>query len=300
MRRIFAALLSALLCLGLSACSAPAPAQPETPAHTVLVSPAPLAAKEKAPWPLCRVYFDGLLSDRGYVRDGAAYLSPAALCAFLGLDCQVQADAQSFTLTLPGLTVRGRAGQETVQAGSRYLYTPEGWLYWEGQLYLPADALGRLFGLTIAVSEDGRTASLSPDDARLLDGSEGWYERRFRAEDIYWLEHIIVSESYQQPLAGQIGVGNVVLNRVASPLYPDTVMEVVIDREGGVQFDPAADGGVTMEPDEQSVLAARLCLEGYSTVGDCMYFLNPDKASSRWFEENLTEAVVIGNHVFYH
>ena len=281
MRRLPAAALAALLCLSLLCGGLSASAQ-------------------AGPWPICRVYFDGLLSDRGYVREGCVFLSVEALCTSLDLDWSLEADEAGFTLTLPGLPVCGERGSEIARAGARYLYLPQGWLYWEGKCYLPSDAVARLFGLEIRLSEDLGRADLSPSRFQLMDAGEGWYERHFRAEDIYWLEHIIVSESYQQPLAGQIGVGNVVLNRVADPRYPDTVMAVVIDREGGVQFDPAATGGVTMEPDEQSVLAARLCLEGYNTVGDCMYFLNPDKASSRWFEENLTEAIVIGNHAFYH
>ena len=281
MKRLLSAVLAVLLCLSMPGGRG-------------------AAAAEAAPWPVCRVFFDGLLSDRGYISDNCVFLSVEALCAFLDLEWSQEADEAAFTLTLPGLTVSGERGSQVARAGSRYLYLPHGWLCRDGKLYLPSDAVERLFGLEISLSEDLSRAELSPSRFQLMDAGEGWYERHFRAEDIYWLEHIIVSESYQQPLAGQIGVGNVVLNRVADPRYPDTVMAVVIDREGGVQFDPAATGGVTMDPDEQSVLAARLCLEGYNTVGDCMYFLNPDKASSRWFEENLTEAIVIGNHAFYH
>ena len=286
MKRFLSLLLVLLACLGIVG---------HAGAESDTVHP-----RQKPPWSLCRIYFDGLLSDRGFIREGTVFLSPDALCSVLGLYCSLYTDDTGFTLSLPGLRVSAEAGKEYAQADSRYLYLPEGWLVWEGRLYLPADAISRLFDLEIAVSEDLGSASLSPSLARLMEGGDSWYERHFRSEDIYWLEHIIVSESYQQPLAGQIGVGNVVLNRVADPRYPDTVMAVVIDREGGVQFDPAASGGVTMEPDEQSVVAARLCLEGYNTVGDCMYFLNPDKAGSRWFEENLTQAVTIGNHVFYH
>ena len=122
----------------------------------------------------------------------------------------------------------------------------------------------------------------------------------YSADDLFWLSHIIHAEAGGEPLAAQIGVGNVVLNRVRSEQFPDSVIAVVLDRENMVQFDPVENGTVARVPDEQAILAACLCLEGYNTVGDCMYFLNPDKASSRWFEENLTEAIVIGNHAFYH
>lgn len=44
-------------------------------------------------------------------------------------------------------------------------------------------------------------------------------------------------------------------------------------------MDPAADGSVLGEPDERSVIAACLCLEGYNTVGESLYFVNPDRGT---------------------
>ena len=100
--------------------------------------------------------------------------------------------------------------------------------------------------------------------------------------------------------ANEIAVGNVVLNRVADERFPNSVKEVVFDRRSGVaQFSPTADGSIGLTPDEDAVLAAKLAFEGYNTVGESMYFINPAACNSAWFNRCLTYTTTIGDHVFY-
>ena len=94
-------------------------------------------------------------------------------------------------------------------------------------------------------------------------------------------------------------MGNVVLNRVASSQYPDTIKEVVFDDKDAIQFEPVANGTVYGEPTEQSVLAARLVLNGTTVVDDCMFFFNPSLSEGRWIVENCTYYRTIGCHQFY-
>ena len=116
--------------------------------------------------------------------------------------------------------------------------------------------------------------------------------------DLFWLTQIISAEAKYQPLAGMIGVGNVVLNRVESKDFPDTVFDVVFDVSRVVQFEPVSTGGIYAEPDPLSCVAARLCLEGYCTVEDSLYFVNPSKGSD-WFDKALEKVTSIGQHNFY-
>ena len=118
-------------------------------------------------------------------------------------------------------------------------------------------------------------------------------------DDLYWLSRIISAESRGEPLEGQIAVGNVVLNRVASPDFPDTVHGVIFDSRWGGQFTPASSGAIYREPDAVSVEAARLCLAGVNTAGESLYFLAPALSSNRWIMENRTHVVTIGGHWFY-
>ena len=66
-----------------------------------------------------------------------------------------------------------------------------------------------------------------------------------------------------------------------------------------MQFDPAYSGSVYQEPEELDVIAACLCLEGYNTVGESMYFVNPDMADDSWFRNTKDFVIRIGDHDFY-
>ena len=62
------------------------------------------------------------------------------------------------------------------------------------------------------------------------------------------------------------------LNRVASPRFPNSVYEVIFQRN---QFTPAANGSINRTPSAESVVAAKLCLDGANTAGSALYFVNP-------------------------
>ena len=68
-----------------------------------------------------------------------------------------------------------------------------------------------------------------------------------REDKLYWLSRIISAESRGEPLEGQIAVGNVVLNRVDSPDFPDTIYGVIFDDRWGGQFTPVRNGTIYQE-----------------------------------------------------
>ena len=147
----------------------------------------------------------------------------------------------------------------------------------------------------------GRHATWELDDSgfRLLEGGEDYYTVHYHADDLFWLSHIIYSEADREPLAGMIGVGNVVLNRVADAHFPDSIMSVVLEDQPTFQFSPVETGEVMEPPDERALISTYLVLEGYNTVGDSLYFVNPDRGDGTWFDETLTPTVTIGRHHFY-
>ena len=297
--RLLAAALLLALGLHLGGCAqGPGQAAEESaPAINApgLPSPAPRTSLEDV-----RVYFDGLLADKGYRVEDTVYLAPDALCRFFNLELKTYSDREGFRLELAGMTLSGKAGEQYMQADGRYLFLPYGYLAREGRLYLPWDAIQRIFGLDMELLEDPLRLEINTNALRLLHGGENYYLNTFRVEDLYWLSHIIHAESYLQPLAGQIGVGNVVLNRVESKLFPDSIMLVVLQQNPNVtQFDPVKDGSITSDPDDMSSIAAYLCLEGYNTVGDCMYFVNPARGDATWFRSTLHHVITIGDHEFY-
>ncbi len=294
MRRLAALLLCVLL---LSGCAA-APERNSVPTAEP-AAPSPLPTAPEHPYEPLRVYLDGLLTDRGYLRNGTAYLAPETICAYYGLAHEETADAQNFSLTLPGLTVTGSRNLSWFLADGRYLYAPDGWIEADGRLYLPAETIEHIFGLPVTLSGEPLRAEVGSTGYRLLQGGEDYYEKAFHADDLYWLEHIIYAEAHHESLACQIGVGNVVLNRLAHRDFPGTITGVVLDREHTVQFEPVGSGEVAAEPDETARIAARLCLEGFNTAGDSLYFVNPARGDPSWFSSSLRFVCRIGHLDFY-
>lgn len=141
---------------------------------------------------------------------------------------------------------------------------------------------------TVQIEKDGCTI---PEEKILLRGYDN--------DHVYWLAKIISCESQGESLDGMIAVGNVVLNRVESPDFPNTIYGVIFDDVGGVQFEPVINGTIYNEPTQRSYLAAKMALCGKNTAGDSLFFLNPDKSKNFWITENREFYTAIGNHHFY-
>ena len=122
----------------------------------------------------------------------------------------------------------------------------------------------------------------------------------YNDSDIYWLSRIIEAESKGEPMEGKIAVGNVVLNRVVNEEYPNSIREVIFDKENGVQFTPVANGTIYNTPTEESVMAAKICLENYKLSNrNILFFLNPEISTSTWVPDNRDFVMTIGRHDFY-
>lgn len=100
-------------------------------------------------------------------------------------------------------------------------------------------------------------------------------------------------------MTGQIAVGNVVLNRVASPEFPNSIHAVIFDRKYAVQFEPVSNGTVYQSPTETSVEAAKLALLGVNTAGGSLYFFNPSLSAGTWIANHRDYLKTIGCHRFY-
>lgn len=108
------------------------------------------------------------------------------------------------------------------------------------------------------------------------------------------LARIIYAEARGEPYTGQVAVGAVILNRVASPLFPNTVSGVIY--QAGA-FDAVSDGQINMTPNDTAKRAARDALNGWDPTGGCLYYYNPRTATSKWMLSK-TVHLSIGNHAF--
>lgn len=117
-------------------------------------------------------------------------------------------------------------------------------------------------------------------------------EISFAEGDRYLLANLIYCEAGNQPYEGQVAVGAVVMNRVMSSVFPDTVVGVIYQNR---QFSPVASGrlALALSRDDATAAcyqAADAAMSGQTTVGNCLFFRTPI--------EGLT-GIQIGGHIFY-
>jgi len=243
----------------------------------------------------CRVlpvYIDGAYAGACFGKDDTVYFSIPDFCALLGYSCEVSAEGTDTVYSVDGVKIEIAAGATFYVANGRVFYEPDGVLALNGEVVLAPEALTKIFGAGISYDAEAGTVTVDPSTAALLQDGDSYYAAR----DLYWLSHIVYAESNTQPFEGMIAVGNVVLNRVASPKFPDSVEEVVFQPG---QFSPVDAGTINLEPSEQAILAAKLAIEGVDVAGDSLYFINPTACDGSWFYAQLTQTMVIGDHAFY-
>lgn len=122
----------------------------------------------------------------------------------------------------------------------------------------------------------------------------------YSSDELYWMARIIHAEAEAEPYTGKVAVGNVIMNRVRSNLFPNTIYGVIFEYYKNIpQFSPVADGTIYNNPSAESIQSAKDALNGAKPVGSSTYFFNPDKSAGKWIVANKTYVQRIGNHVFY-
>ncbi len=130
------------------------------------------------------------------------------------------------------------------------------------------------------------------------------FKYELSAKDLEALLRIVEAEAGGEDEEGKLLVANVVLNRVASEEFPDTVSEVVFQQENGVtQFSPVRNGRYwTVEISQETVCAVERALEGEDISQGALYFAArkyADNDKMRWFDEKLTYLFAHGGHEFF-
>ena len=182
-----------------------------------------------------------------------------------------------------------------IEASGRYFYFDQPVRNISNRLFVPVRVIAKAFSVEVGWDNTTRTVTLTDTGERLLSGDE-----YYSADDLYWLARIINAEAGGEPLIGKIAVGNVVINRKNSRSYPNTIYGVIFDRNGGTQFTPVAIGTIYRTPTAESIMAAKICLDGYSMDTRILFFMNPKIATNNWISNNRPFAFRIANHSFYY
>jgi N-acetylmuramoyl-L-alanine amidase len=236
----------------------------------------------------------------GYMLDSITYVPIQEFCDALGVPVEViwEEDAAVLSVKAEGLEISVKSGDRYMAANGRCLYLKNGIYRLDDTMLLPIRELAKCFGADVFWNAEEMSVDVTVPPAELRESFSS-DDTFYNAEDLYWLSHIINAEAGNQTLEGMIGVGNVVLNRVADPSCPKTIYDVIFDDRYGVQFSPTVTGTIYDEPNELSVIAAKCCLEGCELVGDSLFFVNPQIGVTGWFASTRTYVATIGDHAFY-
>lgn len=233
------------------------------------------------------------LSDAPVIQNGTMYVSVRAFCEALGCSVSWIAQDNAVYVTRSDLSVYLDIGSRSIWANKRNWYMSEPCTMINGAAMVPIRELAKLFSCSVDWYTDTQTAYLLGGGA--LKTADEFYDK----EDLLWLARIIYLEAGNQPMDGMVAVGNVILNRVESSMFPDNVHDVIFDRRNGTQFTPSGSDKIYCNPPERCFTAAKLALEGYDVVPDCLYFVSLRSSESCWAARHRPYYGVIGGHVFY-
>lgn len=192
------------------------------------------------------------------------------------------------------LTLRAPEDEFYIEANGRMLWCKYGVFTEDDVLYIPLGKAAKAFGFDTTYVYEDNTTYLTRLRSSVVSADEYYDE-----EDVYWLSKIIHAEAQGEPFDGKLAVGNVIMNRVESDEFPDTVYDVIFDDDHGVQFTPTVNGAIEQEPNEEAVIAAKLCLDDAVLNEHMLYFLNESIAASLWIPQNCKFVMAIGDHTFY-
>ncbi len=207
--------------------------------------------------------------------------------------------------TLP--TLQASAAETTTaqlqKTTSSYTVLPGDTLYSIAKRYdTTVDTIKKANGLSSNHLQIGQaltipsSVTLAPSESQVTPSEQ---KSEVNQEDVEWLAKMIYSEGRGESLEGQIAIGAVIMNRVESPLFPNTVKDVLLEKSYGYyQFTPAATGAIYKAvPHEENIEAAKRAINGEDPTNGALFFYNPDKTSSTYLKSR-TVSTVIGNHTF--
>lgn len=230
------------------------------------------------------------------VKNNTTFVGIRKFSTAMKWDAKVTYTSYNRTITVKTdkLTLTAKDGASYIVANGRYLFTSTPIYMKNGRMYAPVLLMAKAFDAKASWSNATSSFNITRGSGGILSG-----DKYYREDEVYWLSKIINAEAGGEIMIGKIAVGNVVLNRTRSSSFPNTIYGVIFDTKNGVQFSPVANGMIYKTPNSDSIIAAKICLEGYTISYDILYFVNPKIAPNSWVSKNRIFYQQIGNHAFY-
>jgi N-acetylmuramoyl-L-alanine amidase len=128
-------------------------------------------------------------------------------------------------------------------------------------------------------------------------GAKTWEALRnysVNQSELDMLAKVIYSEARGESYEGQVAVGAVVMNRLQSSKFPNSIQGIIF--EPGA-FTAVSDGQYWLKPDSTAYMAAQDAVRGWDPTKGALYYFNPDTATSKWIWSR-PQTVRIGHHIF--
>ena len=117
---------------------------------------------------------------------------------------------------------------------------------------------------------------------------------KFTEKDIQIMANAVYGEARGEPYEGQVAVAAVILNRLESPEFPDTISEIIFQPRA---FTVVADGQIWLTPNERAKEAVLDAINGWDPTENALYYFNPKTATSSWIWSR-PQIKQIGEHIF--
>ncbi|ASZ61851.1 MULTISPECIES: spore cortex-lytic enzyme [Bacillus] len=134
----------------------------------------------------------------------------------------------------------------------------------------------------------------TPAKARKQDAVAANMPGGFSNNDIRLLAQAVYGEARGEPYEGQVAIAAVILNRLNSPLFPNSVAGVIFEP---LAFTAVSDGQIYMQPNETAREAVLDAINGWDPSEEALYYFNPDTATSPWIWGR-PQIKRIGKHIF--
>ena len=153
----------------------------------------------------------------------------------------------------------------------------------------------RYFQRTNGLSVDGVVGSKTAKALGMsLGSSTSSQGGGYSSNDLYLLARVVYGEARGEPYLGQVAVAAVVLNRVKSSKFPNTIAGVVYEPWA---FTCVNDGQINLSPNDTAMKAAKDAVNGWDPTYGCLFYYNPKTATSQWIRQKKVH-LSIGSHVF--
>lgn len=127
-----------------------------------------------------------------------------------------------------------------------------------------------------------------------IDLSGGSSSGGSTSNDLYLLAKCVYGEARGEPYVGQVAVAAIILNRVKSSEFPNTIAGVIYQPWA---FTAVNDGQINLAPDDSAKRAAQDAMNGWDPTYGCLYYYNPVTATNQWIRQKEIH-LTIGRHVF--